>query len=112
MMAIEDAMDNELDIKTTAFLRGTQPMQQRIDTTTQQIKNCVVAALHDCGLVERGPITATERQQMAIRTVMNVGRRATAMLGAQHATTTPGEMSRAAMDLDAVLDELGKEFGL
>lgn len=83
----------------------------RIDTTTQQIKNCVVAALTECGLVDGGPISVTERQQIAIRTVLQTGARIVTML-LSHSTTTAAEFNRAGGELNAVLAELAKEFGL
>lgn len=86
----------------------------RIDTTTQQIKNCVVAALTECGLVEQSPLGMTERQGIAIRTVLATGRNAVNVLYANcdPKMVVAGEGPRIANQLEAVLAELAKEFGL
>lgn len=81
----------------------------------QLVKKAMVAALHECGLVEHSPISVTERQRMAIGSVLIAGRRALAVLTAyavnprkvdQHQANT------ATVNLNAVLDELQREFGV
>ena len=101
----------EMDQKTLNAVGNNAPKSLRIDTTTQQIKNCVIAALTECGLVEHPALSMTERQQIAIRTVLQTGQRIVTML-LSHGTTTPGEFNRAGGELNAILAELAKEFGL
>jgi hypothetical protein len=117
-MEVNDKMFRR-NIEASPEQREHQRQADRISATTQQIKNALVAALTECGLVEHGPVSATERQQMAIKTVIHVGRRVLAILGVmmmpQDAKTRvmppPGEISRLENDFNAVLDALAKEFG-
>lgn len=71
----------------------------------REIELACTRSIISCGLVNGHPITPTERQGIAIRTVLTAGERAVKVLLAKGAGAT-GSM------LEQVLEQLKKEFAI
>jgi hypothetical protein len=73
------------------------------DTDLQQIEAAFERVLHRNGLVNGHPLTMTERQGIAIQSVLTAGHRAVQVLLAKGAIGTAAE-------LNDVMEQLKKEF--